>query len=54
MVEQNSGERGKVSIPAKRVPHGKGCSYNRQGNRAEGSRLAAEGGVSDDARRNAR
>jgi hypothetical protein len=53
MVAQTSGERGKVSDPAKRVPYGKGRSYNRKaGSRAEGPRLAAEDGVSDDARRN--
>jgi len=52
MVRQSSSERGKVSVPAKRVPYGKDRSYNREGSRAEGLRLAAEGGVSDDARRN--
>ena len=43
---------GKVSAPAKRVPYGKGRSYNRKGSRAAGPRLAAEDGVSDDARCN--
>jgi hypothetical protein len=53
MVRQNNGERGKVSVPAKRVPYGRVRSYNRKaGSRAEGPRLAAEDGVSDDARRN--
>jgi hypothetical protein len=53
MVRQNNGERGKVSVPAKRVPYGEARSYNRKaGSRAEGPRLAAEDGVSDDARRN--
>jgi hypothetical protein len=52
MVKQNSGERGKVSVPAKRAPYGKGRSYNREGSRTVGPRLAAEDEVSDDARRN--
>jgi len=53
MVAQTNGERGKVSDPAKRVPYGKAPSYNREtGSRREGPRLAAEDGVSDDARRN--
>jgi hypothetical protein len=53
MVRQSSGERGKVSGPAKRVPYGTTRSYNREvGSRTEGPRLAAEDGVSDDARRN--
>jgi hypothetical protein len=53
MVRQSSGERGKVSDPAKRVPAGTVRSYNREvGNRTAGPRLAAEDGVSDDARRN--
>ena len=53
MVRQSSGERGKVSVPAKRVPSGTARSYNREvGNGTEGPRLAAEDGVSDDARRN--
>jgi hypothetical protein len=52
MVRQNNGERGKVSVPAKRVPYGKPVRITDEGSRAEGSRLAAEDGVSDDARRN--
>ena len=53
MVRQNNGERGKVSVPAKRVPYGRARSYNRKaGSRPEGPRLAAEDEVSDDARRN--
>ena len=52
MVRQNNGKRGKVSVPAKRVPYGKTVRVTDEGSRAEGSRLAAEDGVSDDARRN--
>ena len=53
MAAQTNGERGKVSDPAKSVPYGKVSSYNRDaGSRREGPRLAAEDGVSDDARRN--
>jgi hypothetical protein len=52
MVRQSNGERGKVSVPAKRVPYGKDRSYNRRGKSSGGPRLAAEDGVSDDARRN--
>ena len=51
MLRQNNGERGKVSVPAKRVPYGKPVRITDEGSRAEGSRLAAEDGVSDPARR---
>jgi hypothetical protein len=52
MVRQNNGERGKVSVPAKRVPYGKGRSYNRRGKSSGGAETGSEDGVSDDARRN--
>jgi len=52
MVRQSNGERGKVSVSAKRVPYGKAVRITDEGSRAEGPRLAAEDGVRDDARRN--
>lgn len=45
MVRQNNGERGKVSVPAKRVPYGKVRSYNRRG-KSSGRAETGSGGRS--------
>jgi hypothetical protein len=46
MVAQTSGERGKVSDQAKRVPYGKGRSYNRKSGKSSGGTETGSGGRS--------
>ena len=52
MVKQNNGERGRSRFQPREPRLAKPVRITEEGSRAEGPRLAAEDGVSDDARRN--